>query len=393
MKKEQRKEAFIKFCLEKFGDQFDYSKVDYQNNRKPVEIICKDHGSFFCLTQHFIRSKYGCRQCAIEALRKNTEPKRPKASKEPKQKKEKIKKASTSSKKEPAPIVEPVSNPESYNNFINYIKSVYNGRIIENDKELAAPYTIAIHIPDKKIAFEFDSLSGHSERNGFTKRYHLTETNKCEEKGVRLIHVFEDEWELKPQIVKARIRHLLGITSGKIYARKCKVRELTYQQVKPFILKYHIQGTYASSINLGLFYKNRMVAVMTFNKSRFNKKYDYELIRYCTVANFTVIGGASKLFEYFRRNNAGSVITYADRRWSQGQLYRQIGFKEIHDADPNYFYFKDNSLQRKSRVQFQKHKLPRLLNYFDLKLSEYENMSANGWDRIWDVGNKVFIAE
>ena len=168
---------------------------------------------------------------------------------------------------------------------------------------------------------------------------------------------------------------------------------MTYQQVKPFILKYHIQGTYASSINLGLFYKNRMVAVMTFNKSRFNKKYDYELIRYCTVANFTVIGGASKLFEYFRRNNAGSVITYADRRWSQGQLYRQIGFKEIHDADPNYFYFKDNSLQRKSRVQFQKHKLPRLLNYFDLKLSEYENMSANGWDRIWDVGNKVFIAE
>ena len=95
MTKEQRKEAFIKFCLEKCGDQFDYSKVDYQSNRKPVEIICKDHGSFFCLTQHFVRSKYGCRQCAIEALRKNTAPKVSKVSKvpkEPKQKKEKIKK-------------------------------------------------------------------------------------------------------------------------------------------------------------------------------------------------------------------------------------------------------------------------------------------------------------
>lgn len=78
---------------------------------------------------------------------------------------------------------------------------------------------------------------------------------------------------------------------------------------------------------------------MTFGKSRFNKKYDWELLRYCTLSNFNIIGGASKLLSYFKKNYGGSIITYADKRWSAGNLYKQLGFTQLKDSPPAYWYF------------------------------------------------------
>lgn len=52
-----------------------------------------------------------------------------------------------------------------------------------------------------------------------------------------------------------------------------------------------------------------------------------------------------------------------------------------------------NYHSRESRNKYQKHKLKNLLENFDPKLSEIENMVNNGFDRIWDCGNKVFVKE
>lgn len=130
---------------------------------------------------------------------------------------------------------------------------------------------------------------------------------------------------------------------------------------------------------------------MTFGKSRFNKNYDWELLRYCTIPNFNIIGGASKLLNHFRNHHSGSIISYADKRWSDGNLYRKLGFIELKDSQPNYFYVKD--IRRFSRNQFQKHKLKDILKKFDPLMTEKENMLANGYSIIWDCGNKVFSLE
>jgi hypothetical protein len=129
---------------------------------------------------------------------------------------------------------------------------------------------------------------------------------------------------------------------------------------------------------------------MTFGKSRYNKAYEYELLRFANKCNINVIGGFSKLLKYFITTySPKSIITYADRRFSNGNVYEKNNFTFLHNSKPNYYYTKyDKHLY--SRVVFQKHKLNNKLEVFNSELTEWENMQLNNYDRIWDCGNKVY---
>ena len=288
------------------------------------------------------------------------------------------------------PFCDKVSGSHKENEIMAYIRSLgITAR--ERDRDVLDGKELDIYIPDKALAIEIDGIYWHSEASGKDKSYHLNKTKMCEEWGIQLIHIFEDEILYKGRIVKSRLRAILGKTPYKIAARLCQVREVPSNLYSKFVEKYHIQGAVNTSIRLGLYYKNRLVAVMGFNKSRFNKKYDYELMRYCTISSFNITGGAGKLLKYFRKHYQGSIISYADKRWSNGSLYRSLGFTELEDSAPNYYYVKGNT--RESRQKFQKHKLENVLEVFDPELSEQQNMRKNGWSRIWDCGNKVFVLE
>ena len=95
----------------------------------------------------------------------------------------------------------------------------------------------------------------------------------------------------------------------------------------------------------------------------------------------------------FRSNYKGSIISYANRRWSNGDLYRRLGFKEINRTSPGYYYFKENEMILYTRDRFQKHKLKDLLETFDERLTEEENMFENDYRKIYDCGNLVFVLE
>lgn len=175
----------------------------------------------------------------------------------------------------------------------------------------------------------------------------------------------------------------------KLYARKCKVKNITTDIKNEFLNKYHIQSQGRSSIKLGLFYDDMLVSVMTFGKSRFDSKYKWEIIRLATKSNFTIVGGASKLLKHFIRNyNPTSIVTYSDRRFGEGNVYNKIGFDFVDKTLPSYYYVM--GLNVYSRFQYQKHKLKFKLNEYDENMSEWENMVHNGYDRIWDCGHNKF---
>ena len=260
-----------------------------------------------------------------------------------------------------------------------------NRNILQNSFELD------IYIPSKKIAIEFNGIYWHSELNGKDKNYHLNKTTQCQEKGIQLIHVFESEWLEKQEIVKSIIAAKLGKFKTRLFARNCAVREIDNDIKNSFLNENHSQGEDKSTINIGLFYNDELVSVMTFGNSRYNKKYEYEMHRFCTKIGYQIIGGAGKLWSYFVKTyNPKSVITYADRRYSDGTFYEKIGFKKIGISKPNYFYFKSASMLL-SRLKFQKHKLKNILESFNPELTEWDNMQLNGYDRIWDCGNYVFV--
>lgn len=54
-------------------------------------------------------------------------------------------------------------------------------------------------------------------------------------------------------------------------------------------------------------------------------------------------------------------------------------------------YYRKGYQLLESRIKYQKHKLLKLLKAFSPSLTEWENMKNNGYDRIWDCGNDVWI--
>jgi len=252
-------------------------------------------------------------------------------------------------------------------------------------------YEIDIFVPSKNLGIEIDGLYWHSEiAGGKDKNYHLEKTKYFEKKGIRLIHIFDNEWLEKQDLIKSFIKNQLGLIKNKLYARKCEVKEIDTKIKNKFLNENHLQGEDKSKIKLGLFYNEELVSVMTFGKPRFNTKYEWEIIRYANKKDLSVIGSFGKLLNYFiEKYKPSSIISYADKRFFDGQIYLKNKFELINESLPNYFYTKDyKSLE--TRENYQKYRLKDKLEFFSPQLSEWENMQMNGYDRIWDCGNYVF---
>ena len=285
-----------------------------------------------------------------------------------------------------------IQSSNGENEIYEFICSFYNGRILKNTKNIIHPFELDIFIPELKIAIEYDGIYWHNSEFK-DKMYHLNKTLECEKQGIQLIHIFENEWLNSKEIVKSRLKSFFNIYDKKIYARLCSIEEIDNKSTKEFLKHNHIQGYCSSNINIALKFNNYIVSIMTFSKSRISKKYEYELVRFCNKTNTTIIGGASKLLKYFEKKyKPKSIVSYADRRWSKGNLYKMLKFNLEHISKPNYWYFKHSSLNfiLESRIKYQKHKLHKLLPIFDNHLSEYENMKNNDYLRIFDCGNYVF---
>jgi hypothetical protein len=219
----------------------------------------------------------------------------------------------------------------------------------------------------------------------------LNKTISCELNGIQLLHIFENEWNdsIKQDIWKSIISTKLN-KNKRIYARNTTVKEISSKDSISFLNNNHLQGGTGAKYHIGLFHNEELISVATFGKSRFNKNYEFELIRFANKKYTSVIGGFSKLLKYFERNyNPDNLITYADRRISNGNLYEKSGFKFLRNVEPNYFYTNDFKTLH-SRNKFQKHKLKNLLEDFNLELTEHENMLNNNYYRIYDCGNKVY---
>ena len=274
---------------------------------------------------------------------------------------------------------------------VDFLKSL-NLNIVQADRNILKPLELDVYIPEKNFAIEYDGLYWHND-NYKPKNYHLNKTIACEENKIKLVHIFENEWILKKDIVCDRLKNILGIYDKVIFARKCIIKEVSSNESREFQETNHLQGAVNSKISLGLYFENQLVSLMTFSKCRFDKKHEWEMLRFCSKLGYHIPGAAGKLLKYFERNyKPKSLVTYADRRWSQGKLYNTLGFNLLHKSPPNYFYFstKQNKYQLYSRVKFQKHKLKNILLNFDSSKSEVQNMKDNGYLRIFDCGNLVF---
>lgn len=280
-----------------------------------------------------------------------------------------------------------ICNPQSLLEVevLSFLQKIYTGKIIQHARILLGK-EIDIFLPDSNIGFELNGIYFHQEDKLGTY-YHQNKTNTANSLGIRLIQINEDEWINKQNIVKSRIASIFGHNLS-IPARKTILKPILFPEA--FLNENHIQGAGSiTPINYGLFYYDELVAVMTFKKPRFSNE-DFELVRYCSLTGTTVIGGASKLFKYFiTQYKPTSLVTYSDRRWNTGNLYKVLGFTLSHISEPNYRYYK--RLDSLSRYQCQKHLLKdRFPEYYQPHLSEKEIMQLAGYIKVTDAGNDVY---
>lgn len=286
------------------------------------------------------------------------------------------------------PLLGPTIFEKSFEDFLIDI----GVRYYKNDRNIIAPQEIDFFLPDYGVGFELDGLYWHSEIQK-PVNYHVDKTEKCNKLGIRLIHIFEDEWINKQEICKSRIKSILGMSDTKIYARKCVVSEIDNITYRNFINANHIQGVHYGKFYYGLFFNGELVSVMSFsglrkNLGRKTEDGSYELLRFCNKLNTNVIGGAGKLLKYFIKiNNPKSIISYADRRWSNGNMYYKLGFSFVRNSKPSYSYVING--ERKDRFGFRKSELVKRYNC-PKEMSEHEFCLSNNWYRIYDCGTMVF---
>lgn len=257
---------------------------------------------------------------------------------------------------------------------------------ITNVRNVIPPYELDIYIPQYNLAVEYCGLYWHSEINGKNKHYHKEKLDLCNDKGIRLLTIFEDEWLTKQDIVQSKIKSVINQDDREIlYARRCTIMNVGKKQRKRFLEKYHIQGDGPSSLSYGLFHNNVLVALISFISKRSKV---FILNRYATSCR--VVGGFSKLLKHFQTHNEwNNIITFADLRWSNGNLYDTCGFTVDKILEPDYYY--TDRYARYHKFAFRhKHLQNKLLSY-DANLSEHQNCINNGLFRIWNCGLKRYI--
>jgi len=270
----------------------------------------------------------------------------------------------------------------SLTNFLSTLNIDYE----VTNRKILGKEELDIYFPKNNLAIEFDGIYWHNELF-VDKNYHLNKTIKCNEKNIDLIHIFEDEWLYKREIVKSIIKNKLGLTSNKIFARNCQIIEITSNESKKFLDDNHIQGNVNTKVRIGLIHNNELVSLMTFSKGRIimgGKSDEWELTRFCNLLNTNVIGGANKLFKFFiKKYSPKKIISYSDIRLFNGGLYEKMGFKRVSQSKPNYWYVK-NGL-RSHRFNYRKSIL--VNDGFDPNKTEKEIMFERKIYRIYDCGN------
>lgn len=280
---------------------------------------------------------------------------------------------------------------------IDFIVSHYSGEIIINDRSLLGDgREIDIVVPEKKLAIEYNGVWSHlyrpwESRESLIKgpNYHRSKAVTCREKGFKLFMIWSDDWKIKNDIIRSMLLTKMGIVTDKAYARKCYVKEIEKRDGKLFLDENHLQGKDNASLYLGLFNGNELVSVMSFGRSRYNKKYKWELSRFSVRKNLSVTGGFSKLLSHFMKGNSGSIISYADFDHSHGEVYSKNGFTKIVENKASYWYVKKNSEIMEHRFKYRKGKIS---NDGDNR-TEWEIMQSMGYNKIFDCGTIAFAIE
>lgn len=334
------KESFFKRANELYNGLYSY-KNDYTTSQSYITAICPIHGEFKVTPNDHINKHSGCPKCGNR-----------------------------------------LSNGE--NEIYEFCKTL-NDSVVQRDKSVISPYELDIYDPNKKFAIEYNGLIWHSEHyKKNAKGYHIQKTKLCNDKEIKLIHIFEDEWLDKTDIVKSIIEREISEMEAVIKVEECEIRKVSTNEATEFLEKNYIKGKHNSTYKYGLYYKNELVLLATFKKKDCSN--EYQLQCFCPKLFTRVVNGEEKLLETFIKDTKPKRITVnVDNRFNDGSEFKRLGFIKIGETQPNYYYC--NRQHRENKSKYTKKKL--VEQGFDKSKTEHQIMNERGFYRIYDCGETI----
>jgi hypothetical protein len=252
---------------------------------------------------------------------------------------------------------------------------------------------IDIYVPELKLGIEYNGLYWHNENSPEPRlrQYHREKMKLANEQGIRLITIFEDEWLARTEQVKNFLASAVHSRKKSIFGRKCTVDSIKLDIAKQFLDENHIQGSTGSSfVSFGLIYKEELLGVITGGRHLRGGSRHLVLDRLCFRNGVHIAGGASKLFsslrDYAIKNGYTSVISWSDNRWSEGNVYKQLGFELDAELGPDYSYTKNGISHKRFGKQSKQKKA--LLKEGGVGETESQMARSLGYSKIWDCGKK-----
>lgn len=268
---------------------------------------------------------------------------------------------------------------------------------IANTRSIISPDELDFYIPSKNVAIEMNGTFFHSELNGKDKEYHKSKSDRCDALGIQLIHVWEDEWVNNNDLIRSMLANKLNAQNADIdtiYARNCEFdSDVPNEEMRDFLNENHLQGSVNAKYKFGLRYNGELVAVMTFGSTRIAlggqpNDTTVELLRMCGKKWSKIVGGASKMFDHARdillKDGKKEIITYAKRDWSDGSVYKILGFEFLGNTAPGYFYI-NKSGNKLNRFSCRKSIIANTEE--EKNMTEVEIMNSRGYYRCFDSGN------
>ena len=132
---------------------------------------------------------------------------------------------------------------------------------------------------------------------------------------------------------------------------------------------------------------------MTFGKPRYNKNYEYELLRLCTKFDFEVVAGASKLFTYFIRHySPASIISYCDLSKFKGDVYTKLGFNLQSVSNPSLHWYNIKTKQHITDNLLRQRGFDQLFGTnYGKGVSNEKLMLEHNFVKIYDAGQATYI--
>ena len=233
-----------------------------------------------------------------------------------------------------------------------HFMNLLNGLSIQGEFEyLLSGFRYDIGVPSMNTVFEINPTETHNSyktirgHEGLDSYYHLERTIAAESCNFRCVHVWDwDNWDKVVRLVLPIFR--------KVPARRCNVVELDRKVTDGFLNENHLQGSCrGQAVRLGLTYNEELVQVMTFGRPRYNRRFEWELLRLCSLSGTFVTGGASKLFSYFTKNfNPVSILSYCDRSKFTGKVYRSIGMSLADEGTPNKHWYSPRKSEKMQHI-------------------------------------------